>query len=175
MSSPWKKSPIVRPRTKNKAWFFVNSFSVNFLEFLTKIYWANFFPWAKEAKNGGAIKTGPARPPKQGGPAGPVRPAWSGLGGGRSRFLPELLLFDFLLRSENFKASLQKENEVPRVFLFRLLIWPNWELGNQSDQAIFCTLAATIVSPRSLELKQAAKKPSMEEAKRCELKLPVEI
>jgi hypothetical protein len=46
--------------------------------------------------------------------------------------LPELLLFDFLLRSENFKGSLNKENEVPRVFLFGLFIWPNWELGNQS-------------------------------------------
>jgi hypothetical protein len=31
------------------------------------------------------------------------------------------------------------------------------------------------VSPRSLELKLEAKEPSMEEAKRCELKLPVEI
>jgi hypothetical protein len=33
-----------------------------------------------------------------------------------------LLLFDFLLRSENFKGSLNKENEVPRVFLFGLFI-----------------------------------------------------
>jgi hypothetical protein len=32
-----------------------------------------------------------------------------------------------------------------------------------------------MVSPRSVELKQGAKDPSMEEAKRCELKLPVEI
>jgi hypothetical protein len=86
-----------------------------------------------------------------------------------------LLLFDFLLRLENFKGSLKRENEVPRVFLFELFIWPNWELGNQSLQAIFCTFAAAIVSPRSLELKQEAKKPSMEEAKRCKLKLPVEI
>jgi hypothetical protein len=86
-----------------------------------------------------------------------------------------LLLFDFLLQSENFKGSLKKENEVPRVFLFRLFIWPNWELENQSLQAIFCTHAAAIVFPRSLELKQEAKEPSMEEAKRCELKLPVEI
>jgi hypothetical protein len=54
MSSPWKKSPNVPPRTKNKAWIFVNSFSFNFLEFLAKIYWANFFPWAKKAKKGGA-------------------------------------------------------------------------------------------------------------------------
>jgi hypothetical protein len=78
--------------------------------------------------------------------------------------LPELLLFDFLLRSENFKGSLKKENEVPRVFLFRLFIWPNWELGNQPLQAIFCTLAAAIVSLRSLELKLESKELSMEEA-----------
>jgi hypothetical protein len=76
-----------------------------------------------------------------------------------------LLLSDFLLRSEIFKGSLKKENEVPRVFLFGLFIWPNWELGNQSHRAIFCTHAAAIVSPRSLELKKGAKEPSMEEAK----------
>jgi hypothetical protein len=32
-----------------------------------------------------------------------------------------------------------------------------------------------MVSLRSVELKQGAKEPSMEEAKRCELKLPTEI
>jgi hypothetical protein len=32
-----------------------------------------------------------------------------------------------------------------------------------------------MVSPKSVELKQGAKEPSMEEVKRCELKLPVEI
>jgi hypothetical protein len=32
-----------------------------------------------------------------------------------------------------------------------------------------------MASSRSLELKQGAKEPSMEEVKRCELKLPVEI
>jgi hypothetical protein len=32
-----------------------------------------------------------------------------------------------------------------------------------------------MVSPRSLELKQGVEEPSMEEVKRCELKLPVEI
>jgi hypothetical protein len=32
-----------------------------------------------------------------------------------------------------------------------------------------------MVSPKSVELKQGAKEPLMEEAKRCELKLPVEI
>jgi hypothetical protein len=31
------------------------------------------------------------------------------------------------------------------------------------------------MSPRSVELKLGAKEPLMEEAKRCELKLPVEI
>jgi hypothetical protein len=31
-----------------------------------------------------------------------------GPGGGRPRFLPELLLFDFLLWSENLKGSLKK-------------------------------------------------------------------
>jgi hypothetical protein len=88
---------------------------------------------------------------------------------------PELLFFDFLLRSENLKGSLNKEIEVPRVFLFELFIWPNWELGNPSHRAIFCTHAAAMASLRSLELKQGANEPSMEEVKRCELKLPVEI
>jgi hypothetical protein len=32
-----------------------------------------------------------------------------------------------------------------------------------------------MVSPKSVELKKGAEKPSMEEAKRCKLKLPVEI
>jgi hypothetical protein len=32
-----------------------------------------------------------------------------------------------------------------------------------------------MVSPKIVELKQGTKEPSMEEAKRCELKLPVEI
>jgi hypothetical protein len=32
-----------------------------------------------------------------------------------------------------------------------------------------------MVSPRSLELKQGTEEPSMEEAKRCKLKLPIEI
>jgi hypothetical protein len=86
-----------------------------------------------------------------------------------------MLLFDFLLWSENSKRSLNKENEVSRVFLFGLFIWPNWELANPSHLAIFCTHAAAMVSPRSIELNQGAKEPSMEEAKRCELKLPVEI
>jgi hypothetical protein len=49
-----EEEPNVPPRTKNKAWIFVNSFSFSFLEFLTKIYWANFFRSAKKAKKGGA-------------------------------------------------------------------------------------------------------------------------
>jgi hypothetical protein len=94
---------------------------------------------------------------------------------GSPRFFPGMLLFDFLLWSENFKGSLNKENAVSRVFLFGLFIWPNWELGNPTHLAIFCTHAAPMVSPRSVELKQGTKEPSMEETKRCELKLPVEI
>jgi hypothetical protein len=61
------------------------------------------------------------------------------------------------------------------VFLFGLFIWPNWELGNPSHQAYFCTHATSMASLRSLELKQGAKEPSMEEVKRCEPKLPLEI
>jgi hypothetical protein len=93
----------------------------------------------------------------------------------RPWLFPGKLLFDFLLRSENFKGSLNKEIEVPWVFLFGLFIWPNWELGNPSHQAYFCTHAAAMLSPRCVELKQGTEEPSMEEAKRCELKLPVEI
>jgi hypothetical protein len=61
-SSPWRKSPNVPPRMKNKASTFVNNFSFSFLEFFAKIYWANFFPWAKEEKIGRCAKnwTGPA-------------------------------------------------------------------------------------------------------------------
>jgi hypothetical protein len=84
-----------------------------------------------------------------------------------------LLRFDFLVWSENFKGSVKKENKVPRAFLSGLFIWPNWELEDQTFQEIFCTLVAAIVPLRSLELKLEAKKPSMEEAMRCELKLPV--
>jgi hypothetical protein len=86
-----------------------------------------------------------------------------------------MILFDFFLWSENFKGSLDKEKAVSKVFLFGLFIWPNWELGNPSHLAFFCTHAAAMVSPKSVELKQGAKEPSMEEAKRCELKLRVEI
>jgi hypothetical protein len=154
---------------------FVNSFSFIFVEFLVKIYWANFFSWAKNAKKGGSQETRPDRPPQQGGPAGLVRPAQGGAGSGSPRFSPRMLLFDFILWSENFKGSLNKENAVSRVFLFGQFIWLNWELGNPSHLAFFCTHAAAMVSPKSIELKQGAKEPSMEEAKRCELKLPMEI
>jgi hypothetical protein len=64
---------------------------------------------------------------------------------------------------------------VSRVFLSGLFIWPNWELGNPSHLAFHCTHAAAMVSSNGVELKQGAEEPSMEEAKRCELKLPVEI
>jgi hypothetical protein len=87
---------------------FVNSFYFIFLEFLAKIYWANFFSWAKNTKKGGTRETGPDRPPEQGGPVSPVRPAKGGLGGGSPWFFSGMLLFDFLLWSENFKGSLNK-------------------------------------------------------------------
>jgi hypothetical protein len=73
MSSPWKKSPNVPSRTKNKAWIFVNSFSFNFLEFLAKIYWGNFSPWAKKAKKGRYTKNRTVPAPETGW-AG--RPRW---------------------------------------------------------------------------------------------------
>jgi hypothetical protein len=95
ISSPWKKSPNIRLRTKNKAWIFVNSFSFIFLDFLVKIYRANFFSWDKKAKKGGTRETGPDWPLRQGGPAGPVRPAQQGSSSGSPRFFPDLLLFDF--------------------------------------------------------------------------------
>jgi hypothetical protein len=76
-----------------------------------------------------------------------------------------MLLFDFLLWSENMKGSLNKGNAVSRVFLFGLFTWPNWELGNPSHLAFFCTRAAAMVFPKSVELKQGAKEPLMEEAK----------
>jgi hypothetical protein len=85
ISSPWKKSPNVRPRMKNKAWIFVNSFSFNFLEFLAKIYWANFFPWAEKAKKGWYMgnRTGPAP-----GTGWAGRPSPIGPGGPWRRFAP---------------------------------------------------------------------------------------
>jgi hypothetical protein len=61
---------------------------------------------------GGTQETGPDRPSKQGGPAGPFRPAQGGPGGGSPRFFPGTCLFDFLLWSKNFKGSMTKENEV---------------------------------------------------------------
>jgi hypothetical protein len=84
-------------------------------------------------------------------------------------------VFDFLLWLENFKVSLKKEKEVSRVFLFGLFNWLRWELENPSQLSSFCTHAATMTSPKSVELKLGAKELSMEEAKRCELKLPMEI
>jgi hypothetical protein len=112
MFSPWKKSPNVQPRTKNKAWIFVNSFSFSFLEFLAKIYWANFFPWAEKLKKGRYTGNQTGLAPGTGW-AG--RPSWIGPGGPVAvspQFFLKLLLFDFLLQSQNFKGSLNKEIEV---------------------------------------------------------------
>jgi hypothetical protein len=68
---------------------------------------------------------------------------------------------------------LKKENAVSIVFLFGLFNRPNWELGNPSHLALSCTHAAAMMSPKTVELKQGAEEPPMEEAKRCELKLPI--
>jgi hypothetical protein len=117
--------------------------------------------------------TGPARGAGWAGRPGPTGPG--GPGGGSPRFFPGTCLFDFLLWSENFKGSLKKENAVSRVLTFRLFNWLNWELGNPCHLAFSCTHAVAMMSPKSVELKLGAKEPSIEEAKRCELKLPVEI
>jgi hypothetical protein len=93
----------------------------------------------------------------------------------RLRFFPGTWLFDFLLWSKNFKGSLKKENVVSRVSLFRLFNWPRWELGNPSHLAFFCIHIAAMMSSKSVEMKLGDKEPSVEEAKRCELKLPMEI
>jgi hypothetical protein len=77
-SSPWKKSPNVRPRTKNKASTIVNSVYFNFLEFFAKIYWANFSHGLRKKKIGRCAKnwtdpapeTGWAGRPRPTGPEG---------------------------------------------------------------------------------------------------------
>jgi hypothetical protein len=51
---------------------FVNNFPFIFLEFLAKIYGANIFSWAKNAKKGGTRETGPDRPSELGGLASAV-------------------------------------------------------------------------------------------------------
>jgi hypothetical protein len=136
MSSPWKKSLNVPPRTKNKAWIFVNSFPFNFLEFLAKIYRANFSHRLRRRKR--AVHEKQARP----GPRGRVgRPAQSD----RPRWVPTAVdpsfcpncSFSNSFFGQNFKGNLNKENEDPRVFLFGLFIWPNWELGNESIKQYF--------------------------------------
>jgi hypothetical protein len=88
MSSPWKKSPNVRPRTKNKAWIFVkNVFLFLFLEFLAKIYGPTFshgLRKQKRAVHGKPDRTGPrdrvGRPARSDRPRGvpaAVRPGFS--------------------------------------------------------------------------------------------------
>jgi hypothetical protein len=65
---------------------------------------------------------------------------------------------------------------VSRAFLPGLFKRTRWELGNPSQFAYFCTQAAAMTSPRSMEIKLGTEKPlKAEEAKRCELKLPMEI
>jgi hypothetical protein len=55
--------------------------------------------------------------------------------------------------------------EVSKVFLLGLFKWPRWELGNPSQFASFCTQAAAMTSPKSVEMNLGAKEPLAEEAK----------
>jgi hypothetical protein len=142
------------------------------MEFLAKIYLANFFSGAKNEKKGRFTGDGTGPAPRAGWAGRTVRPAHCGPCGGSPRFFPDSLLFNFLLWSENFKESLNKENAASRAFLFGLFIWPNWELRNPSHLAFFCTHAAAMVSPKSVELKQGAKEPSMEDEKRASSSYP---
>jgi hypothetical protein len=65
---------------------------------------------------------------------------------------------------------------VSRVFLPGLFKWTRWELGNPSQFTPFCTQVAATTSLRSVEIKLGVEKPfNPEEAKRCKLKLPMEI
>jgi hypothetical protein len=91
---------------KNKAWIFVNSFSFNFLEFLMKIYWANFFPWAKKAKKGGTRETRPDRPPDRsdrpsGAPAA-VCPGFSSKFSFSTSFFAQKILREVRIRKMRF-------------------------------------------------------------------------
>jgi hypothetical protein len=88
MSSPWKKSPNVQPRTENKVLIFVNSFSFIFLEFLAQNFCSNFFSRARMRNR--VVHRRRDRP-------GPVHPAQWGPGGGSPRFFPDSLLFNFFL------------------------------------------------------------------------------
>jgi hypothetical protein len=55
---------------------------------------------------------------------------------------------------------------VSRSFLPRFFKGTRWELGNPSQFASFCTQAAAMTSPRSVEIKLGAKEPlKVEEAK----------
>jgi hypothetical protein len=95
---------------KNKAWIFVNSFSFNFLEFLVKIYWADFFPWAEKAKkravHGKLDRTGPRN--KVGQPAQSDRPRGAAFHHGFPRcsfstsFFGQKILREVLIRKLRF-------------------------------------------------------------------------
>jgi hypothetical protein len=55
---------------------------------------------------------------------------------------------------------------VSRAFLPKFFKGTRWELGNPSQFASFCTQAAAMTSPRSVEIKLGGKKPlKVEEVK----------
>jgi hypothetical protein len=75
-------------------------------------------------------------------------------------------IFDFLVWSENFKGSREKENMVSRVFLLGLFKCTRWKLVNPSQFASFCTQEAAMTSPRCMDIKLGAEKPlKVEEVK----------
>jgi hypothetical protein len=105
---------------------------------------------------------------------GPI--SLGGPGGGSPSISSGTRVFDFLVWLENFREVKKRKKMVSRAFLPGLFKGMRWELGNPSQFASFCTQAAAMTSPRSVEIKLGADEPlKPEEAKRCELKPPMEI
>jgi hypothetical protein len=85
-------------------------------------------------------------------------------------------VFDFLVGSKNFREVKKRKKIDSMAFLPGLFKGTRLELENPSQFASFCTQAAAMTSPRSVEIKLGAEKPlKTEEAKRCELKPSMEI
>jgi hypothetical protein len=76
-----------------------------------------------------------------------------------------LLLFDFLLWSENFKGSLKKENEVLRVFSLRTIYLAELGARESTPPSNILHPCSSHCAPKELRVEaQGAKKPLMEEA-----------
>jgi hypothetical protein len=72
-------------------------------------------------------RTEPPCEPRKAGRPGPTGPG--GPGDGSPPVSSGTRIFDFLVWSENFKGSQEKENMVSRVFLPELFKCTRWELG----------------------------------------------